>query len=479
MNTSINWMVFFGFLLVLLLITFWSRKESNSMQGYYVAGKQLPWWVVAFSTCATGESGWLLLGLTGMGYLVGLHALWVVVGEVIGVALSWSFVAKKLKSATDQYDSITVPDYLASRFGDQRHVLRIISVVIILSMVGTYAAAQMVAAGKAFEVFLHLDYQKGVVLGAVVTILYTAVGGFKAVAYTDVLQGVLMLAALVIMPIVAITHLGGWDLTKASLMSIDPGLLTSMGPHGWTVAGLVAVLSFLAIGLPFLGVPQLMVRYISIRSEEEVGRAGVLSVATILLFGVGAVMIGVSGRVLFPDLADAETVLPHMSEVLFAPIITGIIMIVVLAAIMSTVDSLLILASSAVVRDLLGKIPKISPSDDKLAMYGKVTTVALGLSAMLFALTDSRAIFWFVLFAWSGLGAAFGPVLLCSLYWRKMTRAGAIAGMLSGFLVTIFWVLFVKEKAYDLYEMVPAFITGIAAIVLVSLFTAPKDERLD
>lgn len=476
MHTTTNWTVFFGFLLVLLVITFWSRKESNSMQGYYLAGKQLPWWVVAFSTCATGESGWLLLGLTGMGYLVGVHALWVVVGEVIGVALSWLLIAKKLKAATDRYDSITVPDYLESRFNDQRHVLRIISVVIILSMVGTYAAAQMVAAGKAFEVFLQLDYQKGVVLGAIVTILYTAVGGFKAVAYTDVLQGVLMLAALVIMPIVAITHLGGWEVTKASLMTVDAGLLNSMGPHGWTVAGAVAVLSFLAIGLPFLGVPQLMVRYISIRSEEEVARAGVLSVVCILLFGLGAVMIGISGRVLFPELADAETVLPHMSQVLFPPIITGIIMIVVLAAIMSTVDSLLILASSAVVRDLFGKIPKITPDDKKLAMYGKVTTVGLGLSAMLFALTDSRAIFWFVMFAWSGLGAAFGPVLLCSLYWRKMTRAGAIAGMLSGFLVTIFWVLFAKEKTYDLYEMVPAFFTGIVAIVLVSKLTHSKNE---
>ena len=476
MNTSINWMVFFGFLLLLLVITFWSRKESNSMQGYYVAGKQLPWWVVAFSTCATGESGWLLLGLTGMGYVVGLHALWVVVGEVIGVALSWAFVARKLKSAPDQYDSITVPDYLESRFKDQRHVLRVISVVIILSMVGTYAAAQMVAAGKAFEVFLHLDYQKGVVLGAIVTILYTAVGGFKAVAYTDVLQGVLMLAALVIMPIVAITELGGWTATKESLMSIDAGLLTSMGPHGWTVAGGVAVLSFLAIGLPFLGVPQLMVRYISIRSEEEVARAGILSVITILLFGLGAVMIGIAGRVLFPDLADAETVLPRMSEVLFPPVITGIVMIVVLAAIMSTVDSLLILASSAVVRDVFGKIPKIVPSDNKLAMYGKITTVVLGVTAMLVALTDSRAIFWFVLFAWSGLGAAFGPVILCSLYWRRMTKSGAIAGMLSGFLVTVFWVLFAKENAYDLYEMVPAFITGIVSIIVVSMITSRKDE---
>jgi len=477
MDTSIIWVVFACFLAVLIVITLWSRRESNSMQGYYVAGKQLPWWVVAFSTNATGESGWLLLGLTGMAYLVGVHALWVVAGEVIGIALSWMVVARRLKRATDEYGSITVPDYLESRFNDRRHVLRLISIAIILLMVGAYAAAQMVAAGKAFGTFLNMDYRWGVGLGALVTVVYTATGGFKAVAYTDVLQGVLMLLALVLIPIAALNHLGGWSEVSAQLAAMDASLLDPMGPHGWTVAGIVAVASFLAIGLPFMGVPQLMVRFISIRSEQEVFKAGVVSVVCIALFDLGAVMIGLCGRVMFPDLADAETILPQVSAALFPPIINGLVMVVVLAAIMSTVDSLLILASSAVVRDYLEKVRNYSQDDQRLARIGQWVTVIIGVFATLVALTDTRAVFWFVLFAWSGLGAAFGPVLLCSLYWRRTTRAGAIAGMLTGFLTIIAWVLFFKESAYELYEMVPAFFAAMLATVLVSLATQPDGRR--
>ncbi len=476
MDTAIIWAVFACFLVVLVVITIWSRQESHSVEGYYVAGKKLPWWVVAFSTNATGESGWLLLGLTGMAYLVGVHALWVVAGEVIGIALSWMLVARRLKRATDGYGSITVPDYLESRFNDHRHVLRKISILIILLMVGAYAAAQMVAAGKAFSTFLEMDYRWGVALGAFITVLYTATGGFKAVAYTDVLQGVLMLLALVLIPLFALDHLGGWAAVSAQLGSMDVSLLDPMGPQGWTVAGIVAVASFLAIGLPFIGVPQLMVRFISLRSEKEVFGAGLTSVICILLFDLGAVMIGLCGRVMFPELADAETVLPQVSQALFPPVITGIVMVVVLAAIMSTVDSLLILASSAVVRDYLEKVRKFSSGDQRLARTGKWVTVVIGVLAMLVALSETRAVFWFVLFAWSGLGAAFGPVLLCSLYWSRTTRSGAVAGMLTGFGTIMVWVLYIKQAAYDLYEMVPAFFLALFATVVVSLLTQPRQH---
>ncbi|MCH8058349.1 MAG: hypothetical protein IIB78_10820 [Proteobacteria bacterium] len=220
-----------------------------------------------------------------------------------------------------------------------------------------------------------------------------------------------------------------------------------------------------------------MVRFISIRSEQEVFKAGVVSVVCIALFDLGAVMIGLCGRVMFPDLADAETILPQVSAALFPPIINGLVMVVVLAAIMSTVDSLLILASSAVVRDYLEKVRKYSQDDQRLARIGQWVTVIIGVFATLVALTDTRAVFWFVLFAWSGLGAAFGPVLLCSLYWRRTTRAGAIAGMLTGFLTIIAWVLFFKESAYELYEMVPAFFAALLATVLVSLATQPDGRR--
>lgn len=471
MNTAIIWAVFACFLGVLVIITWWTRHESKSMESYYVADKQLPWWVVAFSTNATGESGWLLLGLTGMAYLVGIHALWVVVGEVIGVALSWMLVARRFKKSTDAYGSITVPDYLASRFGDERNILRLISIVVILLMVGAYTAAQMVAAGKAFATFTDIDYRWGVCLGAFITVAYTATGGFKAVAYTDVLQGVLMLLALVLIPVAALNHLGGWQNVSIQLESIDSSLLDPMGPAGWTVGGVVAVVSFLAIGLPFLGVPQLLARFISMRGETEVVRAGTVSVICILLFDLGAVAIGLCGRVMFPDLADAETVLPQVSQFLFPPIVAGIVMVVVLAAIMSTVDSLLILASSAVVRDYFQAVSNYSADSRRLARTGQIVTIVVGVIAMGAALTESRAVFWFVLFAWSGLGATFGPVVLCSLYWRRTTQTGVAAGMLVGFLTVVLWVLLFKEMALHLHEVIPAFFLSLLTTIVVSLFT--------
>ncbi len=457
------------YLLVLLVLAYWSRQETHSIEGYYVAGKKLPYWVVAFSTNATGESGWLLLGLTGMGYLVGPHALWIALGEVIGVGLSWLFVAYRLKVSTDRYDSVTVPDYLASRFTDARHLLRLLSVIIILTMVCVYTAAQMVAAGKAFDAFLETGYAYGVMLGALITLVYTAVGGYKAVAYTDVVQGVLMLFALITIPVVGLYAVGGPAEMISALGEIDPTLVNPFGEHGWSIAGVIAVASFLAVGLPFLGVPQLMVRFISIRDRKEIPKAGVISVLCILAFDVGAVFIGMTGRILFPDLPDAETIMPVMSAELFHPLLTGIFIVVVLAAIMSTVDSLLILASSAVVRDVMQKVFHPRLTSEALSGYGKWVTVIIGLGAMLFALTEARVIFSLVLFAWSGLGAAFAPVLLCALFWERTTLAGAFAGMSAGFVTTIVWILFFKENAYGLYEMIPGFIAGLLMTILVSL----------
>ena len=459
--------VFIAYLVALFGFAIWARAETRSVDGYFIAGKRLPYWVAAFSTNATGESGWLLLGLTGMAYVVGIHALWVVLGEVVGIALSWTYVARRLKHATDEYDSITIPDYLESRFDDRRHILRLISVVIILAMVATYAAAQMVAAGKAFSSFLHMSYGAGVVLGAVITLLYTTVGGFKAVAYTDLLQGVMMLLGLLLVPAVGFAVAGGADVFN-QLHAISPALMSPWGEHGASVAGIVAVASFIAIGLPFLGVPQLMVRYIALRDATQVRQARAISVLCMFGFGLGAVFTGMVGRILVPEIGDPETILPTLAQMLFHPVITGLLVVVVLAAIMSTVDSLLILASSAVVRDVLQKVLHPALSERQFAYVAQAVTVALGLFAMAFALTENRLIFWFVLFAWSGLGAAFGPVLLCSLWWRGTTLAGAVAGMVGGFGTAMLWVVFAKSHTYGLYEAIPGFGVGFLLTVLVS-----------
>jgi sodium/proline symporter len=463
------------YLLILLWLGFWGSKESGSVAGYYVAGKQLPSWVIAFSSNATGESGWLLLGLTGMGYLVGFHALWVVLGEFLGVLFAWKYVARPFKEYTDRYDSITVPDYLEARFHDGGHMMRVISAVIILSMVTAYTAAQLTASGKAFESFLGTSYGAGVWIGAAVILYYTTVGGFKAVAYSDFLQGVLMFGCLAVLPIVGISALGGWSALIDGLRAQDPNLLTLMGANGFSLPGVISVVGFIAIGFAFLGAPQLLTRFIAARSQRDILKGGKIAVGCILVFDFGAVFSGMAGRVLFPGLADPETILPQMSTELFPAFLTGVFLVVVLAAIMSTVDSLLILASSAVVRDVVQQIFNPDVSERRLSLYGKGITVIVGGGAIAAALTEARAIFWFVLFAWSGLASAFTPVVLCSLFWKGTTRMGAMWGMVSGFLTAVLWVVLFKERFFDLYEMIPGFAVGFAVTVGVSLATrAPE-----
>jgi sodium/proline symporter len=462
-----------GYLGILLAIGFWSRRDSTTVAGYYVADKKLPGWVIAFSSNATGESAWLLLGLTGMGYLVGVHALWIVLGEVLGVALSWTLVALPFKEFTDRYQSITVPDYLEARFQDTGHLIRLISVGIILSMVTTYTAAQLTASGKAFSSFLGTSYTTGVLIGAVVVLCYTTLGGFKAVAYSDFLQGALMFVGLLVLPIVGITACGGWRPLMSQLRSIDPNLLEPMGNFGLSLEGVLSALGFVAIGLAFLGVPQILTRFISARGRNEIVQGSLLAVLCMIVFDTGAVLTGMAGRSLFPDLQDPETILPQMSQALFPAVFTAIFLVIVLAAIMSTVDSLLILASSAVVRDVIQKIIHPELPESRLALYGKLTTVIIGAGALILAMGEVRVIFWFVLFAWSGLASAFTPVILCSLFWGGTSRAGAVAGMVGGFLSTVLWVLLFKDQYYDLYEMIPGFAVGILLTVGVSLVTRP------
>ncbi|MDX1579199.1 MAG: sodium/proline symporter [Gemmatimonadota bacterium] len=475
------------YLVLLLAIGIWGGRESHDVEGYYAAGKKLPSWVLAFSSNATGESAWLLLGLTGMGYAVGMHALWVVAGEVLGVALAWTFVARPFKAYTDRYRSITVPDYLEDRFRDTSHTFRYLGAVIILSMVAAYTAAQLTATGKAFDSFLGTGYEAGVLIGLAVILFYTTVGGFKAVAYSDFVQGVLMLGCLFALPLVGIAAVGGWDAFVAGLRAAEPlalfggqqaagmDLLLPGGGLGLTPEGIASAAGFLGIGLAFLGAPQLLGRFLAARDQREIVRAGPIAVGCIIVFDLGAVFAGMAGRVLFPGLADPETIMPAMASELFPAVFTGLFLVVVLAAIMSTVDSVLILASSSVVRDLVQKVFRPGATQRALSRLGKLVTVVLGLIGLALALAEVRLIFWFVLFAWSGLASAFTPVVLCSLFWARTTRAGAIAGMVAGFVVTVVWVVWLKEGFYDLYEMLPGFAAGFLCTIGVSLLTEPPE----
>ena len=294
--------------------------------------------------------------------------------------------------------------------------LGLVSTVVILSMTVFYTAAQLTASGKAFESFLGIGYSGGVILGAGVILYYTTVGGLKAVAYSDLLQGVLMLGCLVALPVVGIGAAGGWLAFAEDLAETDPALLSPMGSYGLTAEGIASAAGFAAIGLAFLGSPQLLTRFMAARSRDDIVPGGLVAVVCIIGFDLGAVLSGMAGRVIFPGLGDPETILPEMAAALFPAILTGVFLVVVLAAIMSTVDSLLILASSAVVRDVVENIFRLDHTQKVLSRYGKATTVVIGLLALGMALVEARVVFWFVLFAWSGIACAFTPVVLCSLF---------------------------------------------------------------
>jgi len=455
---------------ILAALAIWSRRETHTLSGFYLAGKKLPYWVVAFSTNATGESGWLLLGLSGMGYLVGTQAYWVVVGEIVGIGLSWWIVSRRLKKFGDETDSITVPDVLAAKFEDKWNLIRAVAVLIIVVMVTTYVTAQMVSTGKAFSSFLGMDYKTGVLVGSIFIIGYTFVGGYKAVSYTDVVQGVLMLLGLIAVPAAAIIASGGWSEVKLSLAQQDPALLDMFafaGKPAW-----IGIASFIAIGLPFLGVPQLLIRYMSARDDGEIRKARIMSLVVLLIFTAGAVTAGVAGRALYPGLEDHETIFPVISNNLFPPIISGMLLVVVLSAIMSTVDSLLLLASSAVVRDTYQKIMGSREDDARLAVYGKIITVIIGVIAVVLGMSEPKVIFDFVLASWSGLGSAFGPVIIGILYYKRITGTGVLCGMLSGFLTSVVWLMFFKDQWHGLYEAIPGFIAGMVLTFGVSRLTS-------
>ena len=468
MSTTVT--VLIVYLGILAALAIWSRRETHTLAGFYLAGKKLPFWVVAFSTNATGESGWLLLGLSGMGYLVGVQAYWVVVGEILGIAASWWLVSRRLKALGDETDSITVPDILTAKFHDKGHLIRLVAVLIIVVMVTTYVTAQMVATGKAFSSFLGMDYATGVVVGSVFIIGYTFVGGYKAVSYTDVVQGVLMLLGLIAVPAAAIIASGGLGSVEESLMQQDPKLLNMFAIADGPVW--IGIASLIAVGLPFLGVPQLLIRFMSARDDGEILKARIMSVFVMLIFTAGAVTAGVAGRALFPGLEDHETIFPVLSSNLFPPVIAGMLLVVVLSAIMSTVDSLLLLASSAFVRDTYQKIMGSTESDERLSNYGKVFTVAVGVVAVVLGVQEPRVIYHFVLASWSGLGSAFGPAIIGILYYKRITWLGVLCGMSGGFITSVVWLMFFKDTFHGLYEAIPGFIAGMVLTFGVSRLTS-------
>ena len=441
------------YFLILLGIGFFASKRVSNITDYYVGGKKLNYWIAALSARSTGESGWLLIGVTGMGALIGVSALWIVVGEVLGVWLSWQFMAKKFKRMTDEYDSITIPDFLVSHFKSTTHTIRIIAATALSLFVIIYVSAQIDITGKTFESFLGLNYYTGIGIGFGIVIMYIFSGGFLAVAWSDFFQGSLMFVGLLLLPVVTYFSLSGDTSIVDGLRSIDPALLNIWGAGGLTLMNGVAILGLLSIGIGFMGSPQVYVRFISIRDEAEIEKGKWVALFYTLLTDTAAVMIGILGRYMLTQAGDnpelilgnaAENVLALVLGQVMPTLIIGIYIAAVLSAVMSTVDSLLVVASSAVTRDFYQQIFHPNVDEQRLMGLSKKVTLALAILALIVALcvsvlSPTRTVFWFVIFGWSGIAATFCPVIILSIFWKNYTEKGAIASMITGFLCIPFF----------------------------------------
>lgn len=490
---------------ILVAIGWIASRRTSDIRDYFASGKSLSFFNVAFSARATGESAWLLLGLTGMGYAVGVKAFWVVLGELIGVGGAWLFMAKRFKRLSDRYDSITVPDYLESRFRETGHSLRLIAAATLVIFVSIYAGAQVFATATAFHAFLGWNHYVGAAVGFGVVMLYITQGGFTAVVWSDVFQGSLMVLGLVALPLVALSHIGSFGEATSAVAAIDPHLLTLHGPGaggpssgGWDTGTIVSIFGLAAIGIGFFGSPQVFVRYISMKNVAQIRPGSITAVTWTLLADGGAVLVGLFGRVIYtPEMlsGNPDNVLPVMAQGLLPAFAAGVFIAMVLSAIMSTIDSLLVVASSAGVRDYWQKVRHPEMSDLALMKMSRRVTIALSLTAFaigmgILAYDKQNGVFWTIIFGWSGIAATFCPTMILSLFWTRLTALGARCAMVAGFLaVPIFefaappllhgagletWAQYLE----DLDVLLPSFVVGFAVAILVSLTDKAGQARL-
>ena len=479
---------------ILFLIGIFASRRINSMSDYYLGGKKMGFWAVAFSARATGESGWLLIGLTGMGAMAGYSAYWVVLGELLGVFLSWQFMAKRFKTRSDTYKSITIPDYLQSHFKSSTNTLRIISAATLVVFVVIYVASQMDVTGIAFESMLNIDYRIGALIGFVIVLIYIFIGGFVAAVWSDMFQGILMFFGLVLLPIVVWFSMDHGAGISEGLNAIDPTLTQIMGRSDDGLMNLFTILGFSMIGLGFLGSPQVYVRFMSIKSEKEIDKGKWIALIFTLLTDAAAVTIGIFARIYFtsegqdPEVVlgnGGENVLSMITNEFLPSILVAIFIAIVLSAIMSTIDSLLVLASSAITRDFYQKIFRPDLKDEDLTSFSRLVTVimavvALCIAILLYNLYPERKIFWIMIFGWSGIAATFCPVIILSLFWKGYSEKGAIASMVTGFVSVIFFKFVVSNMdgigAYfiELDVLAPSFLLAMIVGYIVSKIAPPK-----
>ena len=477
--------IFIIYLVFLLIVGLTTYKYNQTQEDYLLAGRSLGPWVTAFSERASGESAWLLLALPGAAIAIGLGEFWAVIGIIAGIISSWLLIAQKIREETEKYNALTIPHYFHKRYKDSSNIIRLFSTVIIAFFFLFYVSAQFHASGKVLNTLFDIDQIYGITIGAMIIILYTLMGGFYAVAWTDLIQGILMISTLVILPIVGFIELNNHNysinntLISAGTVFGNNNSSFFMGNEG--IFAFITVLSGLSWGLGYLGQPHLIIRYMAIRKPKDIKIARNIAIAWAIPGVFGAFMIGIVSLTYFgPEYfqtIDPEKSMPLLATELLHPIFAGLFISGAVSAMMSTADSQLLVSTSAITEDFFHQYLKKDLSENTLVRLNRIMIVVLGLIAFGIAIYSQimgNNVFSVVSYAWSGLGSAFGPALVMTLWWPKTTRKGVISGMVVGFATTIIWSNIPALKEI-ITERVTSFVFSFIAVYIVSLVT--KNEN--
>ncbi|PEY85755.1 sodium/proline symporter PutP [Bacillus thuringiensis] len=454
----------------MLYIGYWSYKKTSDLSDYMLGGRGLGPAVTALSAGASDMSGWMLMGLPGAMYATGLSSVWIAIGLLIGAYANYLIIAPRLRTYTEvANDSIMIPDFLENRFKDRTKILRFVSAIVILVFFTFYASAGLVSGGRLFENSFNLDYKIGLFVTVGVVVAYTLFGGFLAVSWTDFVQGCIMFIALVLVPIVAFTDVGGVTETFNTIKQVDASHLDMF--KGTTILGII---SFLAWGLGYFGQPHIIVRFMAITSIKDLKTSRRIGIGWMTISIIGAMLTGLIGIAYYAKnnatLQDPEMVFVTFSNILFHPYITGFLLSAILASIMSSISSQLLVISSAVTEDFYKTFFRRNASDKELVFIGRLSVLVVAMIAVVLAYHPSDTILTLVGYAWAGFGSAFGPAILLSLYWKRTNKWGVLAGMIVGAVVVIAWVQIPSLKAI-MYEMVPGFFCSLLTVIVISLLT--------
>lgn len=493
------------FVVVLAVGFSYAKRSNSSTDEYFIGGRKVGPWFTALSAEASDMSGYLLMGIPGLAYFFGAsEAMWTCIGLAIGTYLNWLFVAKRLRQYSERVHAITIPAFFSNRFHDKKNVLSTVAAVIILLFFCVYTGSCFVTCGKLFHTLFGIDYAAMMIFGAVVVFAYTLVGGYLSVVATDFIQGCLMFFALAVVLIGSIASVGGVDVTVAFLQNIPgflnggqlttpimdaaTGLQAVQGDQPLfgepTDFGILTIISTLAWGLGYFGMPQVLLRFMGIRSEHELGRSRRVAIIWVVISMAAAVFIGVVGRSVagldYLSNNDAENIFIDAATSYLPPILAGFACAGVLAAAISSSDSYLLISASAVSQNLYRGVFKKDATEKQVMWCSRITLVIITIVAMAIAWNSNSTIFGITSFAWAGFGAAFGPLMLLSLFWKRTTYQGAIAGMVAGGAMVFFWKLVLKPLGgmFGIYELLPAFIFSVLVIVVVSLCTAEPDAQI-